>query len=80
MKVTLEVTANGWKWTVIHEGKVIATQTMRQYERGQYERGFRSTEKAAVFEEALDEYPRLLDEIESISIMGIATALEWGGV
>ncbi len=71
MKVTLEITKDGWTWTVLdRHGDVVATRTMLR-EKG----GFRSTAKGSVFEEALD-YNPLLEAIEDGDAHSIANVLD----
>lgn len=67
-RVTLEVTRDGWTWSVYNGTKVIATRSMY---RDHQKRGFKSTEKAVVFEEALNNFPDLLVSIERESPMDI---------
>jgi hypothetical protein len=72
-KVTLEITARGWKWAVIDkDGGIIGSREMKR-DKG----GYRSTEKAVVFEEAMADYQCLLDSIESDDISDIARDLEF---
>jgi hypothetical protein len=72
-KVTLEITARGWKWVVFDkDGGVIGSREMKRDKSG-----YRSTEKAVVFEEAMADYQCLLDAIESDDISDIARDLEF---
>lgn len=73
MKVTLEITRNGWKWEVLDGDKVVATSAMRRDPKG----GYRGTDKAAVFAEALMYRRSLYDAIESEDVSGISDCLEF---
>jgi len=70
-KAVLECTAEGYTWTIYDEDKnVIAVHEMRRAPSG-----FRGTAKASIFEDAMENWPDLLDAIEDISGMHVCGAL-----
>lgn len=72
-KVTLEITAEGWRWSVLDKDNVlIGSREMRRVKGG-----FRGTEKAEVFEKALFDYPLVLEAIEGDDIYEVARQLEF---
>lgn len=76
MRVTLDVTADGWSWTFLDAGKVVATSRMTESEEG----GYVGTDKASVFEDAVQAHldgdgDELLDAIDDDDPMDICIAL-----
>ena len=69
-RVVLEITPTSYSYTVFTGKKVIARQEMQKCPGGA-----KGTEKAAVFEEALEDYQGLLDAIENESAYDIMYAL-----
>jgi hypothetical protein len=70
MKVVFEITADSFVCRVLEDdGSVRATRTMERMERG-----WKGTEKAAVFETALDD-EELLEAIEDNDVYDIANLL-----
>lgn len=73
LKVTLEVTAQGWACSVLDGTKQLARQEMRREDPGSY----RGTEKASKFEKALEktDLEDLLDPIDNIDLSEICEVL-----